>query len=167
MRTGLRNPLHTALLAIVLAWCATAGAADPGTQAVEQAERARFAAMVARDLEALDRMVANDLYYCHSNAEVENKVQFLDTIRTQRLRYDAIDIREIGVRMLAADMAMVSGLVHFKGNIAGKDLELDLRYLDTYVLREGRWQLLAWQSTRVPPAASPASPAQKETGLTK
>jgi len=155
------------IFALALLWCAAAAAGE-GTAEVEQAERARFAAMIARDVEALDRMVANDLYYCHSNAEVENKARFLETIRTQRLRYDAIDIREISVHLLAADIAMVSGLVRFKGNIAGQDLELDLRYLDSYALRDGRWQLLAWQSTRVPPAASPASRSPpKDTGVTR
>jgi hypothetical protein len=161
MATPARIPLRAALLALVL-WC-TAASADPVADAVERAERSRFAAMVARDMEALGRLVADELYYCHSNAEVENKAHFLATIRTQRLRYDAIDIREIAVRVLAADVAVVNGLVHFRGNLAGKDVEFDLRYLDSYVLRDGRWQLLAWQSTRVPPPPA-ASPGARETG---
>jgi hypothetical protein len=161
-----RNPLRTAVLVLALAWAAVA-AGDPVAQAVEHAERARFAAMIARDMEALDRMVANDLYYCHSTAEVENKARFLETIRTQRVRYDAIDIKDIEVRVLAADVALVNGLVHLRGNLAGKDIELDLRYVDTYVMRDARWQLLAWQSTRVPPDTTHAPKPAATTGTAR
>jgi hypothetical protein len=156
------------LLAIVALsfWCAVA-AADATTDAVEHAERARFAAMVARDTVELDRMLATELYYCHSTGNVENKTQFLETIRTQRVRYHAIDVREINVRILAADVAMVSGLLHFKGSVAGRDVELDLRYLDNYVLRDGRWQLLAWQSTLGPPSGAAPGAAPKESDTTR
>jgi len=43
------------------------------------------------------------------------------------------------------------------GNAAGKvrnkgqDLDVNLLFLEAYVKQEGRWQLVAWQSTRAAP----------------
>lgn len=117
--------------------------------AVELLERRRFAAMVAQDLEALEPMLAEELNYGHSNGEVETKPQFLETIRTGRIKYEALDVKKLDVR-LYDDIALVTGSVACKAQVGGQPLQIDLRYTDAYVRRDGRWQLIAWQSTRVP-----------------
>lgn len=117
--------------------------------AVELMERRRFAAMIAQDLEALEPMLAEELNYGHSNGEVETKAQFLDTIRTGRIRYEALDVKKLDVR-LYDDIALVAGHLACKAQVSGQPLAIDLRYTDAYVKRDGRWQLVAWQSTRVP-----------------
>lgn len=136
------------LPALLLSACAGMDHRDAAAS-IEQIERARFAAMVARDVRALDPMLASDLHYCHSTGQVENEAQFLETIRTQRLRYDAIDLKEINVRH-SGDLALVTGLANVRVAVGSDSQQFDLRYTDAYVLRDGRWQLVAWQSTRVP-----------------
>lgn len=116
---------------------------------VELVERRRFSAMIAQDLEALEPMLAEELNYGHSNGEVETKPQFLETIRTGRIRYEALDVKKLDVR-LYDDIALVTGSVACKAQVGGQPLAIDLRYTDAYVRRDGRWQLIAWQSTRVP-----------------
>ncbi len=116
---------------------------------VELAERRRFDAMVAQDVAKLEPMLAEELYYGHSTGKVENKPQFLESIRSGSFRYHAIEVKHVDVR-LYDETAILTGLVHVRVAIDGKPLETDLRYSDAYVRRDGRWQLVAWQSVRVP-----------------
>jgi uncharacterized protein (DUF885 family)/ketosteroid isomerase-like protein len=119
-------------------------------ETAEQVERRRFAAMVAQDMTTLEPMLAQDLRYVHSTGLVEGKPQFLETIRSGRLRYLSIDVRELDVRQYG-DAAIITGFIEAKGEAQGNPVDLALRYTDAYVNREGRWQLIAWQSTRLPP----------------
>ena len=118
-------------------------------ETLEQIERRRFAAMVAQDVAALEPMLAEELRYVHSNGQLENKPQFLETVRAGRIRYVSIEVREIEVR-LYDDVGLASGLILVGGRLSGQALQLELRYTDAYVRRDGRWQLVAWQTTRVP-----------------
>lgn len=135
--------------------CAT-GRQSPSD--VQDLERARFAAMVRQDVDALAPMLADDLRYCHSNGLCETKSQFLESIRTGSIRYRAIEVRDLHAR--AADGAMVvHGTIDVDGELRGRAVRLRLIFTDVYVRRDGRWQLLAWQSTRLPEAAATAGDA--------
>ena len=118
-------------------------------EGVEQVERRRFAAMVARDIAALEPLLAEDLTYGHSNGEFQDKAQFLETIREGRLRYEAIGVQGLTVRHYGS-VAIVTGQILISGRAGDQPVTLNLRYTDAYVNRDGRWQLVAWQSTRLP-----------------
>jgi len=102
---------------------------------IESVERARFAAMTRQDIKALQPMLADDLIYCHSNGRCENKAQLLESIRTGRIRYRAVDILSLRPRTAA-------GAVIVNGSIAV--------YMGVYVRRDGEWRLAAWQAARLP-----------------
>jgi hypothetical protein len=143
------------IAATSLAWaaliflCSCAGLEANPDQGVEQVERRRFAAMVAQDIAALEPLLADDLTYGHSNGDFENKAQFLETIRGGRLRYEAIDVQELEVRQYDA-VAIVTGRLIVSARAGTQPLKLNIRYLDAYVNHGGHWQLVAWQSTRLP-----------------
>jgi hypothetical protein len=136
------------LWAVLLFLCACTGLkANP--ESVEQIERRRFAAMVAQDIGTLEPLLADDLTYGHSNGDFENKSQFLETIRGGRLRYEAIDVQELSVRHYDK-VAIVTGRLIVSARAGTQPLTLNIRYTDAYVNHDGRWQLVAWQSTRQP-----------------
>ena len=86
----------------LLAACVASGDTHGGNgtiEQVQQAEQQRFAALTAQDLAALDPLLADELLYCHSNGQVENKQQFLETIRSGRIRYESIDVHEFQARL--------------------------------------------------------------------
>ena len=143
-----------ALVASSALGCATV--TRQGLVEVEALERARFAAMTRQDIEALRPMLADDLRYCHSNGRCETKAQFLETLRTGDIRYLAIDVLDLHVRA-ANGAAIVHGTIDVAGEIGGQQIPLRLIFTDVYVRRDGRWQLAAWQSTRVPEAAQPSA----------
>jgi ketosteroid isomerase-like protein len=143
------NTAKSLAWAALLFLCAcSALVADP-VESVEQVERRRFAAMVAQDIAALESMLAKELTYGHSNGEFQDKAQFLDTVRNGRLRYEAIGVQELEVRNYEK-VAILTGRILISGRAGDQPVMLNLRYTDVYVNRDGRWQLVAWQSTRLP-----------------
>lgn len=129
----------------------TPPAVPPATDA-ETAVRAvndqRFLAMVNGDVAALERLLADDLTYTHSNGTVETKLQFLASIRTKTLEYREIEAEDVKVS-LHGETAIVTGLAAVKLATGGREMDLSLRFTAVYIRKGGAWKLAAWQSTRV------------------
>lgn len=145
-RTATLAPTCAGLL-LLLGGCAAAPRAiEPDMDAVE---RARFEAMTRQDLETLRPMLADELVYCHSDGRCESREQFLATIATGTIRYRVIVPREMRVRRFGAT-AIINGRADIEGLAGERAVSMRVVYMDAYVWRDGRWQLVAWQSTRLP-----------------
>jgi len=150
MSHALRILVALCVLPVMVACKVTVTKDDDSIQQVQQVERQRFVAMTSQDFSALEPLLADELYYCHSNGNVQTKQQLLEALRSGQLRYEAIDLRELHVRQYG-EIALGDGLVSMRASLGGAPpVVLDMRYTDAYVLRDGRWQLTAWQSTRLP-----------------
>lgn len=112
-------------------------------------EDARFAAMVSADAAAMERWLAPDLVYIHSTGQVQSRAELVAGIVGRRMRYVDIMPAEREVIGLAPDAALVRGHGRFQVAAGDAALDMQVRYLAVYALREGRWQLRAWQSLRV------------------
>jgi hypothetical protein len=89
------------------------------------------------------------LSYTHSNAQVQGKAAFIDDIKTGKIKYLTIDASEQKARLFGTTAVVTGGAaVHVVQN--GNDLTFKIRYTDTHVRRGGAWQMVAWQSTRLP-----------------
>jgi uncharacterized protein (TIGR02246 family) len=149
--------LLTALLC-VSASIAPALRADAASDEVFHAEQARTTALIAGDFAALDKLMADDVTYVHASGQHDTKQTYLTALRSGVLSYQSWEAREIHVRMLGSDVAVLNGIytVHAMDHRVGNDeIIIDIHFLTVYARRDGRWQQVAWQSTRVPaPAAS-------------
>jgi ketosteroid isomerase-like protein len=128
---------------------AQTAATPQSVQMIRALEERRFAAMMRRDTEALAAMLSDDLTYTHSSGQLETKGQFLDSIRNGAIQYTAILPEGLDVR-LYGETAVVTGKGTFKVRMQGEDRSLQLRFTDVYVRRGDGWQMVAWQSTRLP-----------------
>jgi Domain of unknown function (DUF4440) len=113
-------------------------------------EARRFKALVEGDLVTLDRMLADDLTYTHATGWTQSKSELLESLRSGKLRYLSIEPANEKVRAYGTT-AVGTGRAVFKVRLEGKELNVQLRFIDVYVRRHGRWQLVAWQSTRLNP----------------
>jgi uncharacterized protein DUF4440 len=128
-------------------------AAAPATlkaeQDVRQAERDRFAAMVKADVGALDKLLAPELSYTHSNAQMQDKGGFVGDIKSGAIKYLSIDPNDTNVRVFGNAAVVTGGAsVHVIQN--GTDLNIKIRYTNTQINRNGSWQMVAWEATRLP-----------------
>ncbi len=121
----------------------------PALAGLRERELRRFEAMTRGDTAALAPLLADDLVYTHSNALVETKESHLAAIASRSTVYRALvptfmDWRRHG------DLALGAGMVYAAGFLRGTPFDVALRVSTVHRLRGGRWELLSWQSTRVP-----------------
>ena len=125
-------------------------AQDSATARVLMADDQRFAAMMRADTAALRSRLADDLAYTHTTGARQDKTEFLRTLASGQLRYRNITPTERTVRFLGADGAVIVGRSNMQVESGGQVLAFAIRYLAVYRRVAGEWQLVAWQSTRLP-----------------
>ena len=116
---------------------------------VKAAEAARFAAMIRGDLRALDTLLASDLTYTHTDGERQNKVAFEQMLRSGELRYLGAEPESVAVRVYG-NTALADGISRMRVRLASGDASFTIRFLEAYCRRRGHWELVAWQSTKLP-----------------
>jgi ketosteroid isomerase-like protein len=145
--------LFVAALAIALPQFvrAQAGAQGKAEQQVIQAEKDRFAAIVKADEAALNKLLADDLTYTHSNANMQTKAQFIADVKSGAIDYVTMTPNESDwkVRVLG-NVAIVNGTANVNVIDHGNNLKFKIRYTNDHVNRGGSWQMVNWQSTRFP-----------------
>jgi ketosteroid isomerase-like protein len=134
---------------------------NPGASAAEEVqavERERVGALVAADVAALERLLGDDLTYTHSTGWVETKAQHLESVRTGALKYEKMEHSGVQARVYGA-AAVLTGRSDVRvRSPRGGIIEMQIRFTGVYVKRAGRWQLVAWQSTRIPEPAAAEAP---------
>ena len=128
---------------------AMAAAAAKTEQDILKAERDRFNAMVKADAGDLDKLLAVELIYTHSNAQIQDKTGFIADIKSGAIKYVSIEPSELKVRVFE-NAAFVTGIAAMHVLENGNDLTLKIRYTSAHVERRGGWQLVSWQATRIP-----------------
>ena len=121
--------------------------APAAEQAVRQVEDRRIKAMIDDDFATLEAVLADDLTYGHSSGVVDTKASYIETLRSGKTKYLTFD-RTPSVVRLYGDTAIVTGTATL--SLRGQPAPFTLRYTLAYVLREGQWRMVAWQSTRLP-----------------
>ncbi len=116
---------------------------------VLQTEKARFAAMVVKNFEVLDKLISEDLYYIHSNGNIDTKKTFIEAIKNGSRSYDDITIEEPMVRIYGEVGIINAKCIYHRVDDEGKNNNLKLHYTSVYALLEGRWQHISWQSYKV------------------
>jgi saccharopine dehydrogenase-like NADP-dependent oxidoreductase len=122
------------------------------------AEQTRVAALDAEDVPALEKIMADDETYVHASGKVDTKASFLDAIRSGQLHYVSWTPKSMQVRTAGKDAAVVNGEYAVRvtdTRVQPQPFDISIFFLAVYARRDGRWQQIAWQSTR-DVAASPA-----------
>lgn len=137
--------ITTALLALALMFSGQAN----GSNDLREAESARLRALVTADYTALDWLLGDDLTYTHSTAKVDTKASYLEPLLSGRTRYTSLDPEDVQVRVYGTT-GVITGALRSVALVAGKESRTHMRFTSTWVRRDDRWQMVAWQSTRLP-----------------
>lgn len=119
------------------------------TEKLLNTELTRFEAMVSRDSATLQRLLASDLIYLHSNSMQENKAQHIAAITSGKIVYKKMKRGVVQVRRYGK-IAITNGDIDATGEVNGKTFDIHLAYSAVYRKRKKTWQLLNWQSTKIP-----------------
>ena len=145
-RTTLRILLVAAALA---ASGASPGADDARTAGLRAAEIKRFEANVNADAKTLGQLLDDGLEYVHSNGELDSKQSFIESLTSGRRDYAKAEADIETIRILG-DVAIIRGKAKVTVIDAGTSRDLHIGYTDVWVWKDGRWQMTAWRSSRLP-----------------
>ena len=101
------------------------------------------------DLPRLSSLVTDDYVLVNSDASVENKEQFLADFRLPGFKIEPY-VREQSINKVWDNGAVTAAIVHLSWTQDGAKHTRALRYADTWIKKNGRWQVTFTQVTRVP-----------------
>ena len=122
--------------------------ADNGPMIIEL-DRRRMQAMAAKDVATLEALLADDLIYAHSSARLDTKQSLIANMQSGATVYSAVEPSEVKAQDLG-DAVVLTGIAQIKVTADGNPLAFGVRFTDVYARRNGRWQMVTWQSTRLP-----------------
>ena len=137
------------LFILILCMLVPAFGADSKAE-VEKAERSFGESIVRGDVATLEKLLAFDLVYTHSSGARDTHSSFIENIRTGKLKYEKMEYSKIESQMLRDDVAFVAARAEVRVIASGKPNDMKLSLLHVFVMRQGRWQLVAHQSARLP-----------------
>lgn len=120
-------------------------AADPA-DGVRSAAQAWTQAVVKQDGASLDRLLADDLYFAHSNGRtVQNKAEYIASITKGPAGYEALTLRDVTIHVYGAN-AVLSAYVDTKHPGAES---FPVRLMQLYVQNDGQWRMTSSAATRL------------------
>jgi len=144
---------------------------------VLKAERDWFKAGETYDVETIKRVVADDAVLVYPDGSTGTKADEVRIAETKAITGSGWEVVDPKVTVLSADSAFITGRSLIKTGQYKEasmkkaiDISGEYRFLDLYAKRNGKWQVIASQATKIvaapiaSPTASPkaaASPAAK------
>jgi len=105
-------------------------------------------AFVKRDKATLERILADDFMSTGPTGVVADKSRYVAGVGSTDVAIEAINVEDGKVRMYG-DTAVVTGRYTMKGKAGGQDIGGPHSYTAVYVKRQGRWQPVAFHSSRI------------------
>jgi uncharacterized protein (TIGR02246 family) len=138
---------------VILALTGHASARDSTEEArrkVLATDDARIKARADSDARTMSRIYADDYTLVTAEGALRTKQDQVGEMRTGQLRFRPAEVLERSVRIYANTAIVLS---HERATIIrnGQDIGGDFRANRVYVWRDGRWQLVLTQVTRIAP----------------
>ncbi len=125
---------------------------DDTIRTIEAIDARRNQAALAKDAATLREILADDMLYVHGSAVAEDKALYIERVcHNGHYDYKLLENQRRNFRVYG-DTVLVDGDVHIKVVTKGGPKDFVSRYLQAWVKRDGRWQMVSWQSTPIPAA---------------
>lgn len=124
----------------------------PTQATIRDLEDRRYRAMCDMDLATLEALLSDSLVYTHSSASTDSKTSYMEAFRSGKWAYKSVS-RPVEDIQVHGDCAVVTGRAEIEVVVEGKARQLNSRYIDVWINGARGWQMVAWQSTPIPPKA--------------
>jgi uncharacterized RmlC-like cupin family protein/ketosteroid isomerase-like protein len=159
-----RTLIAAVLVAVGLALglAPTTGQRAAGNRTAEQevraVERQRAQALLKRDINVLERTMAEDYRFTDPDGRIATKTQELAGFQSGDTRFEAFDTRDVQVRVYG-NTAVVTGHASIKGRSHDRDIGGEYRYTRVYVKEGAPWRMVSSHFSR---AAAPHRTADED-----
>jgi peptidylprolyl isomerase len=145
------------IIALVIALCPIAAAqakarkpartpAVGADQALKDLERKWTEGFKNRDKKTLDIILADDFIFTDEDGQIYNKAQYLEAV--MQVKVESYSLDDLTTRV-SGDTGVVAGRWSGTMTVDGKQTNGAFRFTDTFAKRQGRWQAIASQDTRI------------------
>ena len=118
-------------------------------QMIIELDKKRMTAMAQKDIATLNELIADDLVYTHSSARLDTKASLIGNMESGSTVYTSVVPSDVQAQDLG-DCVVLTGSCRIGVNTGGRPNSFGVRFTDVYAKRGGRWQMVTWQSTRLP-----------------
>ena len=118
-------------------------------QMIIDLDKKRMTAMAQKDIATLNELLSNDLVYTHSSARLDTKQSLIGAMESGSTVYTSVVPSDVKAQDLG-DTVVLTGSCRIGVNSGGRPNSFDVRFTDVYANKGGRWQMVTWQSTRLP-----------------
>ena len=122
--------------------------ADEGPR-LRSLERDLNRAIAQRDTRRVSDLLADDWVLVSGAGKIKTKTDVLAEMVLPELEFQAIDTRDVMVRVWG-DTAVITGTVHQRYRLRGKQTDVTLRYTDTWTRSGDSWRQVSGHATRLP-----------------
>jgi ketosteroid isomerase-like protein len=118
-------------------------------QKIIDLDKKRMEAMAKKDIATLNALISDDLVYTHSTARLDTKQSLIGNMEAGSTVYTSVVPSDVKAQDLG-DTVVLTGSCRISVMSQGRPNSFGVRFTDVYANRGGHWQMVAWQSTRLP-----------------
>jgi hypothetical protein len=118
-------------------------------QMIIDLDRKRMNAMAQKDIATLNALLSDDLVYTHSTARLDTKKSLIEAMESGRTVYTGVEPSDVKAQDLG-NAVVLTGTARISVMSNGRPNSFGVRFTDVYANNGGQWQMVAWQSTRLP-----------------
>jgi ketosteroid isomerase-like protein len=143
---AMKISLLTSLMLAGLAITAFGASAESELKALDQQW---LDAYVKGDTAFLKTVEGDDWTFADSDGTIMTKAQDIKEVGDKTFVCKSASMSDVKVKMLGDNYAYVTGMVKMAGTYKGKDFNGDFRAIDVFEKKDGKWQALYSQITKV------------------
>jgi uncharacterized protein (TIGR02246 family) len=143
------NPMKK-ILPMLFVVISFAAAADKSAEAVKAAEKSWASATATDDEATLKQVLADDLTYTHSTGDTDSKQAFMSNLKSGVRKYTKVNHESMDVRLYGNTAVLTATAQIETSQKGGAPTPAHLRFIHVWIFKDGRWQLVAHQSLRLP-----------------
>ena len=117
-------------------------------QALINLEQEWAGAVKLRDTEKINRLQAEEYIFTDPAGQIWTKTRALDSLKAGDLEVDSFELTDARANIYG-NTAVVTFAITWNGRFQDNDISGPQRMTDVFVKRDGRWQCVASQATRI------------------
>ena len=118
-------------------------------QMIIDLDKKRMDATGQKDVATLKELLADDLIYTHSSARQDTKQSLIEAMESGKTVYTSVVPSEVKAQD-CGNAVVLTGIARISVVSNGKPNSFGVRFTDVYANRGGKWQMVVWQSTKLP-----------------
>ncbi len=111
----------------------------------------RTQALLAGDIDKVESFLGSSLHYVHSSSTDEDRALYLQKLRDGFYQYKALESTGQDYRRFG-DTVIINGKIHVHVIAGGNNKDFNARYTQIWVVENGDWKMVGWQTTLLPSA---------------